>query len=60
MVYCRDCGTKLEDNEKYCPNCGAEKLICETKSSFNKLTFLLVLLVVFIVLFLAYIYLFVI
>ena len=22
MNYCKNCGTKLEDNQKFCPKCG--------------------------------------
>ncbi len=60
MVYCPKCGTKIEANENYCPNCGTEKLICEPKSTLNKLSFLLILLFVFLILFFAYIYSFII
>lgn len=23
MNYCKNCGTRLDDNEKFCPKCGA-------------------------------------
>ncbi|MBI2673394.1 zinc-ribbon domain-containing protein [Candidatus Woesearchaeota archaeon] len=56
MAYCQKCGAKIEANENYCPSCGSEKLICEPKSTLNKLSFLLILLFVFLLLFFAYIY----
>ena len=31
MAFCRQCGTKFEDNQRYCPKCGGEMLAKKSK-----------------------------
>lgn len=33
MVYCRDCGKQIDENDSFCPHCGAQQKI--TNNSLN-------------------------
>lgn len=48
-LYCRKCGVKLKENEKFCPNCG-EKVVIPNSTPFGKYKIpLLIILIIAIV-----------
>lgn len=36
MIFCTKCGNQLEDNSKFCPNCGSKVESCNNESNENK------------------------